>query len=182
MFWPLTDRLPLCKSGPNTVVFPFLPFDAKRDITNALTELNWLIHSLECPLRCFDDSNPWSDSVPLENDSNGGDSVEEWMRGEGAYLSAAAARPTIRDSCPSSVEANGNDNCLPKQMVSRYYLKEIILKEAAHPTISDSNSNPSSVETNGSEEEDKCLPKQIVSRNYLDSVSWSLALVFVMKQ
>ena len=135
MFWPLTDRLPLCKSGPNTVVFPFLPFDAKRDITNALTELNWQIHSLECPLRCFDDSNPWSDSVPLENDSNGGDSVEEWMRGEGAYLSAAAARPTIRDSCPSSVEANGNDNCLPKQMVSRYYLKEIILKEARRPSV-----------------------------------------------
>ena len=91
------------------------------------------------------------------------------MRGEGAYLSAAAARPTIRDSCPSSVQANGNDNCLPKQMVSRYYLKEIISKEAVRPTISDSN--PSSVETNGSEEEDKCLPKQIVSRNYLDSVS-----------
>ena len=54
-------------------------------------------------------------------------------------------------------------------MVSRYYLKEIISKEAVRPTISDSN--PSSVETNGSEEEDKCLPKQIVSRNYLDSVS-----------
>ena len=135
MFWPLTNRLPLCKSGPNTVVFPFLPFDAKRDITNALTELNWLIHSLECPLRCFDDSNPWSDSVPLENDSNGGDSVEEWMRGEGAYLSAAAARPTIRDSCPSSVQANGNGNCLPMQMVSRYYLKEIILRLLTRPSV-----------------------------------------------
>ena len=122
MFWPLTDRLPLCKSGPNTVVFPFLPFDAKRDITNALTELNWQIHSLECPLRCFDDSNPWSDSVPLENDSNGGDSVEEWMRGEGAYLRLL--------SRPSVIPARRLSKQMEMEIVCRSkWFQDIILKK-----------------------------------------------------
>lgn len=123
MFWPLTDRLPLCKSGPNTVVFPFLPFDAKRDITNALTELNWQIHSLECPLRCFDDSNPWSDSVPLENDSNGGDSVEEWMRGEGAYLRLLLARPSVIPARRLSKQMEMTIVCRSK------WFQDIILKK-----------------------------------------------------